>query len=95
MTEFCGKDSVDLGSHHAAFLIGYQCRVVFEKAFSDDVGVDVFCGAFHQLRLGVDSLADDVIAFKFEFCCQVLKCFLFGVFGAQDALFFEFRVFIS
>ena len=73
MTEFSGEYSVDLGSHHAAFLIGCQCRVVFVKPFPDDVGVDLFGGAFDQLRLGVDGLSKDVIAFEFEFCRQVLE----------------------
>ena len=59
LTELCGKDTVDFCGDHAAFLIRLHRRWVFNETFSDDVGVDVFCGAFYESRIGVDGLTDD------------------------------------
>ena len=67
VTEFCGEDAVDFCGDHAAFLIRLHRRWVFNESFSDDVGMDVFCGGFNESRLGVDGLADDVIPFDSKF----------------------------
>ena len=75
LTEFCGEDAVDFCGDHAAFLICLHRRWVFNETFSDDVGMDVFCGGFNESRLGVDGLADDVIPFDSKFCRQIFKCF--------------------
>ena len=87
LTEFCGKNTVDLRLDHSASLIDLDDGVIFDESFAYHVGLYFFSGFFNEFGIGVDGLAKDVIAFDLEFCGEVFKFLFSNFFGAQLARF--------
>lgn len=65
---------------------------MFLKPLTDDVSLDSLSGGFHEFRLGMDDLTEDVPPLGVEFCRQILKCLFFRLLSARLALLLELWV---